>query len=201
MAPHHHAKAVRHVSCAVVTVSDTRTPADDRSGPLICRALEARGHQVAVSTIVADEVDAIRAAVLEVVGRVDVQAVIVTGGTGIAPRDVTIESLAHEWTKELPGFGEIFRALSFRDRCRGLLEPSCGGRHCGKVRCPPAGIPDRLRARARPHPPSGARTPRRPTRPEDPVVTVRVLFFAYLRERAGVREVTLELSAGTTIDA
>lgn len=115
MAPHHHAKAVGHVSCAVVTVSDTRTLADDRSGPLIRRALEAGGHQVAVSMIVADEVDAIRGAVLEVVGRTDVQAVIVTGGTGIAPRDVTIESLAREWTKELPGFGEIFRALSFAE--------------------------------------------------------------------------------------
>lgn len=60
-----------------------------------------------------DERDSIRATVLGLSSRTDIQAVIVTGGTGIAPRDVTVESLADAWTKELPGFGEIFRVLSF----------------------------------------------------------------------------------------
>lgn len=101
--------------CAVITVSDTRTAADDRSGPVIRRALEAAGHVVASSAIVADEVEAIRGAVSAATARPDVGAVILTGGTGIAARDVTIESLADRWTKELPGFGEIFRALSFAE--------------------------------------------------------------------------------------
>src|SRR5262249_33660762 len=70
---------------------------------------------VVASTIVPDEAGAIRAAVLAVAGAGEARAVIVTGGTGIAPRDVTIESLAGAWTKELPGFGEIFRALSFAE--------------------------------------------------------------------------------------
>jgi molybdopterin adenylyltransferase len=115
MAAHHRRNTVRHVSCAIVTVSDTRTEADDRSGATIRRALEAAGHSVVAATIVPDESDVIRGTVVATAARSEVQAVIVTGGTGIAPRDVTIESLAREWSKELPGFGEIFRALSFAE--------------------------------------------------------------------------------------
>jgi molybdenum cofactor biosynthesis protein B len=113
MAPHHRARVARHVQCAIVTVSDTRTTADDRSGVAIRTALEGAGHSVAFGVIVPDEVDAIRSAVVGAAERKDVEVVIVTGGTGIAPRDVTIESLRGLWSKELPGFGEIFRALSY----------------------------------------------------------------------------------------
>ena len=115
MASHHRSQVVRHVACAIVTVSDTRTASDDRSGAAIRRALEGAGHAIAFTMIVPDDVEAIRGAVIAAATRDDVQAVIVTGGTGVAPRDVTIESLAGTWTKELPGFGEIFRALSFAD--------------------------------------------------------------------------------------
>jgi molybdenum cofactor biosynthesis protein B len=115
MGTHQHGAIVRQVPCAIVTVSDTRQPADDRSGGVIRAALEAAGHRVASTEIVPDESEAIRGAVLAAAARGDVRAVVVTGGTGIAPRDVTIESLATEWTKELPGFGEIFRALSFAE--------------------------------------------------------------------------------------
>jgi molybdenum cofactor biosynthesis protein B len=103
------------VACAIITVSDTRSAADDRSGMVIQSALAAAGHEVVASAIVPDEIGSIRKTVLEHTARADVQAVIVTGGTGIAPRDVTIESLANAWTKELPGFGEIFRTLSFAE--------------------------------------------------------------------------------------
>lgn len=112
---HHRASDARRVGCAVVTVSDTRGPTDDRSGAVINAALVEAGHAVVDATIVPDEPEAIRAAVLAASARQDVQAVVVTGGTGIAPRDVTIESLAGSWTKELPGFGEIFRSLSFEE--------------------------------------------------------------------------------------
>lgn len=115
MTAHHRAHEAKSVACAIVTVSDTRKPADDRSGAVIRSALEEAGHGVVETTIVRDERDAIRSIVLALCDRSDVQAVIVTGGTGVAPRDVTIESLAGAWTKELPGFGEIFRALSFAD--------------------------------------------------------------------------------------
>ncbi len=115
MAPHHHAHDRSRVGCAIVTVSDTRSTADDRSGAVIRAALEADGHAVVAAAIVRDEAVAIRDAVRAVVDREDVRAVFVTGGTGIAARDVTVESLAGEWTKELPGFGEIFRALSYAE--------------------------------------------------------------------------------------
>lgn len=115
MSTHHRAHSVRHVQCAIVTVSDTRTAVEDRSGAVIRRALEDAGHSVFCATIAPDEIEAIRSAVVGAAEREEVGAVMVTGGTGIAARDVTIESLADAWTKELPGFGEIFRVLSFAE--------------------------------------------------------------------------------------
>jgi molybdenum cofactor biosynthesis protein B len=115
MGSQHHHRSVERVQCAVITVSDTRTVADDRSGPVIRRLLEAAGHGIASTALVADEVAAIRAAVTTATGQPEIGAVFVTGGTGIAVRDVTIESLADAWAKELPGFGEVFRALSFAE--------------------------------------------------------------------------------------
>ncbi len=115
MEKHHRADSVHQVQCAIVTVSDTRTVGDDRSGPVLHQGLVAAGHSVISTVIVADEREAIREAVLAATKRSEVGAVLVTGGTGIAARDVTIESLAGTWEKELPGFGEIFRALSFAE--------------------------------------------------------------------------------------
>jgi molybdenum cofactor biosynthesis protein B len=108
----HERRAPRSVGCAVITVTDSRTTASDRSGDAIRAALIAAGHVVALSEIVADDRTAIRDALAGATGRGDIAAVILTGGTGIAARDVTVESLADRWSKELPGFGEIFRALS-----------------------------------------------------------------------------------------
>ena len=116
MADHHHQdRAPGRVGCAVVTVSDSRTASDDHSGPVIRQILEEAGHPIRAVEIVPDERYAIRAVIRQLAARTDVAAVMVTGGTGIAERDVTIESLAGLWTKELPGFGEIFRALSFEE--------------------------------------------------------------------------------------
>jgi molybdopterin adenylyltransferase len=112
---HGHDRARAEVGCGVVTVSDSRTPGSDRSGALIRETLERSGHPVRSSVIVLDESAAIRAAVSDLAARDDVAAIIVTGGTGIAARDVTIESLAGLWSKEIPGFGELFRALSFAE--------------------------------------------------------------------------------------
>jgi molybdenum cofactor biosynthesis protein B len=115
MAAHHRADVARSLRCLTITVSDTRTVENDRSGAVIREALEQAGHTVAAPVIVPDEADAIRRAVLNAANGRDVEVVLVTGGTGVAPRDVTIESLAGTWSKELPGFGEIFRALSFAE--------------------------------------------------------------------------------------
>jgi molybdenum cofactor biosynthesis protein B len=115
MGPHQGAAPAREVGCGVLTVSDTRSELDDASGALIRRLLAAAGHPVVAYAVVPDEPVAIRAAVQNAVERADLRALIVNGGTGITTRDVTPESVAGLWSRELPGFGELFRALSFAD--------------------------------------------------------------------------------------
>jgi molybdenum cofactor biosynthesis protein B len=115
MPPHHGALVRERIGCAILTVSDTRTEQDDASGHLIRTLLELAGHPIRCYAIVPDEPVAIHSAVSGAVDRDDVLALIVTGGTGIAPRDVTVDSVADLWTRELPGFGELFRALSFAE--------------------------------------------------------------------------------------
>ena len=112
---HHRAAAPQEVGCAVVTVSDTRSETDDLSGAAIRTLLGGAGHPVRTYAIVPDESVAIRSALTCALERADTLAIIVNGGTGVAPRDVTIESVASLWTKELPGFGELFRALSYAE--------------------------------------------------------------------------------------
>ena len=114
-AQEHRAAGDQAVGCGVVTVSDTRTLADDRSGDLIVELLQGAGHVVAARTIVPDEPVALEGAVRELVDRTDVAAILLTGGTGAAPRDQTPETLARLFTKELPGFGELFRMLSYQE--------------------------------------------------------------------------------------
>lgn len=99
---------------AVLTVSDTRTAATDRGGPRVRALLEAAGHRVVDSGIARDEVEAIRAAVRAALARDDCDVVVLTGGTGVAPCDVTPEALAPLLERRLDGFGELFRALSFQ---------------------------------------------------------------------------------------
>ena len=115
MAHHPHPVPAAEIGCGILTVSDTRTEADDRSGALIRTLLEDAGYPVRTYSIVPDEPVAIRAAVSGAVEQPEVQALIVNGGTGINVRDVTVESTASLWTRELPGFGELFRALSYAE--------------------------------------------------------------------------------------
>lgn len=98
-------------SCAVVTVSDTRIEADDTSGALARDRLHAAGHAVEFYRIVPDDPEKIRAVLVHLAGRVEV--VLTTGGTGIAYRDRTIEVAESLILKPIPGFGELFRTLSF----------------------------------------------------------------------------------------
>jgi molybdopterin adenylyltransferase len=114
-AAEHRATSRGAVVCGVVTVSDTRTLADDRSGDLVVELLTAGGHSVAARLIVPDEPAALTAAMREMTERPEVAAILITGGTGVAPRDQTPESIATLFTRELPGFGELFRMLSYQE--------------------------------------------------------------------------------------
>ncbi|MGZ3418212.1 MAG: MogA/MoaB family molybdenum cofactor biosynthesis protein [Polyangiales bacterium] len=110
---HHHHD--RHgISAVIVTVSDTRTIADDESGALITELLRAAGHEVVRREIVKDDRAEIESAIRRGIAE-NVPAVILTGGTGIAPRDVTYEVVASVLQKTLDGFGEAFRRLSWEE--------------------------------------------------------------------------------------
>lgn len=102
------------VNIAVLTVSDTRTLADDRSGDTLVSRIEAAGHALAARAIVKDEVDAITAKLREWIADPAIDCVIATGGTGVTGRDVTPEAFASVYEKEIAGFGELFRWLSFQ---------------------------------------------------------------------------------------
>ena len=102
------------VSIAVLTVSDTRTKADDRSGDTLVERLTAAGHTLADRAIVKDDVDEIEAQLRTWIGHPEVDCVIATGGTGVTGRDVTPEALDRVCEKKIPGFGELFRWISFQ---------------------------------------------------------------------------------------
>jgi molybdopterin adenylyltransferase len=103
------------IACAVITISDTRTPATDSSGQLTQHLLTVAGHQVLVYRILPDEPAQITNVLTELSQNQQVQVVIFNGGTGIAPRDTTYDALARVLEKTLPGFGEIFRWLSYAE--------------------------------------------------------------------------------------
>ncbi|MCT7952821.1 MogA/MoaB family molybdenum cofactor biosynthesis protein [Ancylothrix sp. C2] len=112
--PHPDTEKIK-VNCAVITVSDTRTPETDRSGQLIQQLLTQAGHLVTAYAILKDEPILIQAKLEELSGVSDLDVLIFNGGTGIAPRDTTYDALAGLLDKTLPGFGEIFRWLSYQE--------------------------------------------------------------------------------------
>lgn len=102
------------VRIACLTVSDTRTLADDRSGDTLVAALTDAGHELAARTICRDDVAVIVDQLNAWIDDREVDCIITTGGTGVTGRDVTPEALAQVCEKEIPGFGELFRWLSFQ---------------------------------------------------------------------------------------
>ncbi len=122
------------IRCAVITISDTRDGSTDRGGPRIVELLESAQHLVVRRAIVRDERGEIRAAVLAGVEAEDVDLLITTGGTGIAPRDVTYPVLLELFDSEIPGFGELFRHLSYAEiGSATILSRACAGLVRGKV--------------------------------------------------------------------
>ena len=109
----HHAHDKAHLGAAVVTVSTTRSLEDDPGGDAIAEILEGAGHEVVTRELVPDSHDQIQGTVDQLVSRDDVDIVVTTGGTGVTPDDVTIEAVDSLCMKRLPGFGELFRRLSY----------------------------------------------------------------------------------------
>lgn len=114
-AAQHRGSSPAAVRCAVLTVSDSRRPDNDTGGQTIVELLEAAGHSVAERTIVPDEPAQVVALVRRWAAAENVDAIIITGGTGAAPRDQTPEAIADLLTKPLPGYGELLRMLSYQE--------------------------------------------------------------------------------------
>jgi molybdenum cofactor biosynthesis protein B len=102
------------VNIAVLTVSDTRTPATDASGDTLAERIQSAGHRVVARSIVRDEVEAIEAHLRDWIADPGIDVIITTGGTGITGRDVTPEAFARVLEKRIEGFGELFRMLSYQ---------------------------------------------------------------------------------------
>jgi len=98
----------------VVTVSDSRSPANDTSGDAIRNLISSSGHRIVDSTLVPDDVEAIRAAVRRLLAVPALDVVVTTGGTGFSPRDLTLEAVTPLLERSLDGFGELFRMLSYQ---------------------------------------------------------------------------------------
>jgi len=111
----HKKEAPKTVKCQVITVSDTRDHASDKSGRLMIELLEKEGHQIVDYVIVKDEETPIKTEILRGCEREDVDVILTNGGTGIAKRDVTIETVQNLLDKEIVGFGELFRMLSYQE--------------------------------------------------------------------------------------
>lgn len=110
----HKAKARATLEIAIVTISDTRTIETDRGGGLIEELSLAKGHRIADRRIVRDEIELIRDLVEQLL-LTNVDAILLTGGTGLGPRDVTYEALVPLLEQTIPGFGELFRMLSYAE--------------------------------------------------------------------------------------
>jgi molybdenum cofactor biosynthesis protein B len=147
------------IRVAAITVSDTRTAADDEGGASLQGRLEAAGFDVTFRTIVRDEPDEVRAVIARVCDENLADAIVTTGGTGLAPRDRTYEAISALFDKTLEGFGEAFRRLSWDDiGPRAVLSRSVAGVHRGRLLAALPGSPkavvlavDRILAPILPH--------------------------------------------------
>jgi len=109
----HKKNAPRAVKTGIITVSTTRSLKDDKSGLWISKRAKKEGHEVVFHQVITDEIEIITRTVMDVIRDLSPQALLVTGGTGISSKDVTIEAVRPLFTKELTSFGPIFAQLSF----------------------------------------------------------------------------------------
>ena len=116
------------ITLAIVTVSDSRTPDTDKNRQYIEARMAALGHRVAAYRLIKDEPEQVAAALDELCALPDVQIVLFNGGTGIAPRDTTYDVISRHLEKPLPGFGELFRMLSYDEvGAAAMLSRATGG--------------------------------------------------------------------------
>ena len=111
----HRAAAPDAIRCAMITVSDTRTVETDTGGRTIVEMLESAGHSTIAREIIPDDPRRMRSLILSLVAQGDVDAILMTGGTGVSSRDRTYETVSDLMSKILPGYGELFRMLSYQD--------------------------------------------------------------------------------------
>ena len=124
----HKASAPAYARVFVLTVSDTRTDDTDTSGLAICALLKSAGHHIAGKAIEKDEPSRVAELVRRQAAIADVDAIITTGGTGLTSRDSTFEAIDALLTKRLPGFGELFRMLSYEDiGSAAMMSRACAG--------------------------------------------------------------------------
>ncbi len=129
------AEALPPLGCAVVTVSDTRTVATDESGALMRGLLESAGYRVEDYALLPNDEARVRAHVRALVERPGVDVVLLTGGTGLGSKDRTVEAVRPLLEKELPGFGELFRMVSFNEQigAAAILSRAVAGSANGKL--------------------------------------------------------------------
>jgi molybdopterin adenylyltransferase len=130
----HKAHAPNAVRCFIITVSDTRTADTDASGAAIADLLTAAGHEIAGRTIVKDDPELVRGTVERQLAHPEVQAIILTGGTGITSRDSTFEAVTALLQKRIDGFGELFRRLSYDEiGPAAMMSRACAGLAAGHI--------------------------------------------------------------------
>ncbi len=130
----HRAKSPQSVNCAVIIISDSRTEQDDESGRLIKQRLSQNGHGLVAYSLLKNDAAAIKQKIAELLGQVELQVIITSGGTGLSHRDVTVETISPLLEKKLDGFGELFRSLSYQEiGTASMLSRAIGGVVRGKV--------------------------------------------------------------------
>ena len=130
----HQLQAPRTVGCYIITISDTRTDETDTAGRAIGDLLRQAGHEVTGQTIVKDDPDLVRGTIERQLANPAVQAIIMTGGTGITSRDSTYEAVSGLFDKRLDGFGELFRMLSYQQvGSAAMLSRACAGLVAGRI--------------------------------------------------------------------
>lgn len=134
------------VQVAIITVSDTRTPETDKNGHFLREAIGAAGHIVAAYRLIRDEPLAVEAVLEELVTSTDAQILLWNGGTGISPRDTTYDALSRKLEKTLPGFGEIFRMLSYHEiGAAAMMSRATAGVYKGRVVISTPGSPNAVK--------------------------------------------------------
>jgi molybdopterin adenylyltransferase len=131
-------RAIAHaqgpVPVAIVTVSDTRTRANDTGGDLIEARMTGAGHQIVFRSIVKDEPTQIGPILDQIINDTPARIILFTGGTGIAPRDTTYDVISRKIEKPMPGFGELFRMLSYAEvGAAAMLSRATAGTYRGRV--------------------------------------------------------------------